>query len=562
MLGRAAGPARTSERPGPAGGEPSAFLRVALVGPTEASAGRIARHTVELAHQLSKAGHDVTLVSWSTAETDKTETSHWRGAAGTAIRTSAAGTGSDVGTVGPPPFLRTVRSLARNRPDTWVRTGQRLREYDTVVLVHTGPATVPMHLALLRAAGAGRSSRAIAVPSAPKGVLVCDAVLPARAGVLARSLVSAALGRVDGVLVHRREEAQLAAQLGATRVYAVEVPGAPPQLSSTAPRAAVQPVVVAAAPTRGVEPSPGGDRLARFGPLPADLPIAHLTAPWAAYVGAIEALAAPDIAAADLEDRGLGGAEPDDEPDVGGSPRGTPTGRLGRTVGAIGSVLSAMTPRVIITRADLPDWLEATDVLDDAGQADEARDEARRLGLPRCRDGVAAWAALGALGAIIRLADDGRRVAVVVEESGARSPLTRWARAVGFAPVDLGLTAEGYDFLEVDAGSLDVVARLHPRGCDASDIDEAVAQASWALRPGGLLLVTVPLGRPGTELALGPAEVRGVIARAHDVGFVLVGDIDGETGRRMRAARAAAVATTPRTVGAAYGLMRLTLRRR
>ena len=50
---------------------------------------------------------------------------------------------------------------------------------------------------------------------------------------------------------------------------------------------------------------------------------------------------------------------------------------------------------------------------------------------------IAAWAALGALAAIVRVSDDGRHSAVIVDESGARSPLVRWARAIGFAPVEL-----------------------------------------------------------------------------------------------------------------------------
>ena len=67
-------------------------------------------------------------------------------------------------------------------------------------------------------------------------------------------------------------------------------------------------------------------------------------------------------------------------------------------------------------------------------------------------------------------------------------------------------------------GSIDVVARVHPGGCDATDIDEALSQAAWALRPGGLFVVTLPLGRPGDEDALGPADVRAVVARAHEQG--------------------------------------------
>ena len=56
-------------------------------------------------------------------------------------------------------------------------------------------------------------------------------------------------------------------------------------------------------------------------------------------------------------------------------------------------------------------------------------------------------------------------------------------------------------------------------------------QASWALRSGGLLIVTVPIGPPSAEGAVGPADVRGILARAHDLGFVLVGDLDGDVDR-------------------------------
>ena len=177
----------------------------------------------------------------------------------------------------------------------------------------------------------------------------------------------------------------------------------------------------------------------------------------------------------------------------------------------------------------------------------------------RCSDGIAAWAALGTLAAIVRVRDDGRRSAVIVDESGSRSPLSRWARAIGFAPVELELTGprSSVEVLDVDTASLDVIVRLHPGGCDADDVDEAMSQASWALRSGGLLCLTLPIGHPGADGALGPADVRGVLARAHDLGFVLVGDLDGDITERMRRASG-----TSRRTDAAYSLLRLTLRRR
>lgn len=502
MLGRVVG---TSEAPGSREGQ-SAFLRVALVGPTHEGAGRMAPHTVAVAHQLSRAGHDVTLVSWSPAQ-----------------RVAVAGE----------PFPRTVRSLAWNRPDTWLRTGRRLRGYDAVVIVHTGAAMIPLHLALLQGAGVRRPQPGV-VDGGPRGVVLCDSLLTTRPGTAARNLLATFLGRVDGVLIHHREEAPLATLLGAARVYAAEQP----DLASALGLRRI-PVLLA----------PGGEA----GPAP------DLSAPWATYVGAIEALAGTDVAAVD-------------------APQPAPTESVNlatrlasRAVVTARRMAATRAPRVELSRGDLPVWLRPTDVLEDGWQADEAKTAAKALGLPHVRDGIAAWAALGALAAVVRVADwapgagdEGRRAAVVVDESGSASPLGRWARACGFAPVDLGLTVVGggYDLLDVDMGSIDVVARVHPGGCDATDIDEALSQAAWALRPGGLFVVTLPLGRPEDEDALGPADVRAMVARAHEQGYVLVGDLDGDVGWRMRAAGVAADATPGRIPGAAYGLVRLTLRRR
>jgi SAM-dependent methyltransferase len=489
----------------------------------------MAPHTVALAHQLSRAGHDVTLVSWSPNR-----------------RGDAAGV----------PFPRTVRSLAWNRPDTWLRTGRRLRGYDAVIIVHTGAAMIPLHLALLQGAGVHRSGPG-AVDGGPRSVVLCDSLSATRPGPAARNLLATFLGRVHGVLLHHREEAPLATRLGASRVYAAEQPD--PSLEPTVEvgREATRLRRIPALAT--ASPSGAGDRRAAFGGLPVEPPTPDLSAPWAAYVGAIEALAGGEVAAGAIP-------EPDTEP---------PAGLAGRLVshaaGGVRRIAAARAARVELGRGDLPEWVRPTDVLEDGWQADEARAEARRLGLPRVRDGIAAWAALGALAAVIRVADwapdagdDAGRAAVVVDESGSASPFGKWLRACGFAPVDLGLTVVGggFDLLDVDMASLDVVARLHPGGCDASDVDEALSQAAWALRAGGVVVLTVPLGRPGVDAALGPADVRALVARAHEHGFVLVGDLDGDVGRRMRAAGAAADVTPGRIPGAAYGLVRLTLRRR
>src|SRR6476659_3239270 len=91
--------------------------------------------------KVAEAVHDVTLVSWSHLYPSKPYPGEQ----------AVPGGAPDV-----EPFPRTVRALSWARPDTWVRTGRRLRGFDVVVVVHVIPAVVPAHLALLRAAGARR----------------------------------------------------------------------------------------------------------------------------------------------------------------------------------------------------------------------------------------------------------------------------------------------------------------------------------------------------------------------------------------------------------------------
>ncbi|GGN03932.1 hypothetical protein GCM10009721_34130 [Terrabacter tumescens] len=309
-----------------------------------------------------------------------------------------------------------------------------------------------------------------------------------------------------------------------------------------------------------------------------------LSGPWAHYLGTLEALSVdetvllgdtgsyavtPDPHSGDGPEDGLDDDDPDDGD--GDDPVRGPVSRQARVVAgaarhAAGRVRRSVTravasrrPLVTLRPDDLPDWVLATDVLGEPDEADDARRLSRILGLPRSLDSVSAWAALGALAAILRVRDDGRRSAVIVDEGGTRSLLSRWARAVGFAPVEIDFTGShpSVAALDVDTGSLDVIVRIHPSGCDADDVDHVLEQASWALRSGGLLVLTIPIGPRAAEGAVGPADVRGILARAHDLGFVLIGDLDGDVNARMREA-----ASRARADDAAYGLVRLSLRRR
>ncbi|QOK21957.1 glycosyltransferase family 4 protein [Janibacter indicus] len=275
-----------------------------------------------------------------------------------------------------------------------------------------------------------------------------------------------------------------------------------------------------------------------------------LHAPWARYVGTLEALSAPDVLA---------------DPTLAAPARRQ--SRLGRIADRAEDVVALARlardrrrPRLELSRSDFPAWVRATDVLAHDDEARRARELARDLGLPRGGDELAEWAALGALEVLVGMQDDGgRREALIIDASGSGSPFGRWARAAGYVPVEVELTGarSSMTLLDVDTATLDVVTRLHPDDATAADIDETLTQAGWALRSGGLLCLTLPVGGTGEDVIGGAADLRAVVARAADAGFALVGDVDGDLTARLR--HASRVSADP---DAAHALVRLTLRRR
>ena len=631
----------------------SASLRLAVVGPTHPYKGGVASHTTELCHELAEAGHDVTLVSWSS------------------LYPSLLYPGEQAVPDGAPdvvPFPRTEHALSWARPDTWLRAGRRLRDVDAVIVVHVIPPVVPAHLALLRAAGAG-----------PRTIVITHNVLPHEPRPGDRRLMQALFARVDSVVVHSDAQARLATELGAPHVRELDLPphlpgGDPePHVGSSGPtrllslgivrdykgidllldamldvpdvrltiagemwgdsgrrvkelaadprladrvevhggyvpadriapllarhdamtltyRSATAsqnvllarrhglPVLASRVGTFGSQVRDGVDGLlvppgdrdalvealrrlsdpAYAGRLRSAVRPPDLSGPWAHYVGGIEALAS-------AESDALLDVEPESEDTAAAD------GMVQRARDLVTAARLRRRARLTLRPSDLPEWVRASDVLALDSDALDAQALARQLRLPRASDAVAAWAALGALAAVLRIRDDGRHGAVVVDESGTGSPFSRWLRALGFEPVELEVTGRrtSVEVLDVDTASLDVIARLHPGGCNAEDVDHTISQASWALRSGGLLLLTLPIGEDDPEWAVTPAGIRGVLARADDLGLVLVGDVDGDITERIRQAAASARelrGTQPqgRSDGAspAYGILRLTFRRR
>ena len=289
------------------------------------------------------------------------------------------------------------------------------------------------------------------------------------------------------------------------------------------------------------------DNLAR---LRAAVPQVNLSGPWARYLGTIEALAADESATpVTVGSSGTGTGTGSES----GSASGSGTHGLGRLVGRLGDGLRAARPRIELARGDLPDWVTPTDVLATDDDATAVRDLARSLGLPRRGSRVEQWAALGALAAVLRVRDDGRRSSLILDRSGGASPFTTWAKAIGFAPVETEPVGE----LDVEPESLDVLARLHPADVEPEQAIDLFAQAAWALRPGGLLVTTFALGPKTVPGTLAAADLRALLAQADNAGLRLIGDLDGDFTATVR--RAEAAARDPR---AAYGLARLTWRRR
>lgn len=203
----------------------------------------------------------------------------------------------------------------------------------------------------------------------------------------------------------------------------------------------------------------------------------------------------------------------------------------------------------------VPTSVPPTGVLQDDGQWQAAVAEARRLRLPLHRDRPKNWDALGAVAAVLTLADDGSRTASVLDAGSARySSVLPWLRLYGLGAGPsrlLGINLEfgrpvrrgGVLFRAGDAtatglpvGSLDAVTCM-------SVIEHGVPIAPFltecarVLRPGGVLVVSTDYDQDppdtrghtayGTQVHIfSPAEIGALVAQAEAVGLRLVGDLD------------------------------------
>ncbi|MGH3903505.1 MAG: glycosyltransferase [Pseudonocardiaceae bacterium] len=175
-------------------------MRIAVVGPSHPYKGGIAQYTTELAHQLTAAGHDVRIESWSHQYPAVLYPGQLT------VREPEL-----------PPFTPTYRRLSWRRPDSWYTCGRRLRDTDLVVLVMVHPIQLPAYLGVL--AGLGRLSRQGPRPGPGPGVVApgvvaqCHNVLPHERRAVDAALVRAVLSRVDGVLAHSQAQGETARSL-------------------------------------------------------------------------------------------------------------------------------------------------------------------------------------------------------------------------------------------------------------------------------------------------------------------------------------------------------------
>lgn len=181
-------------------------MKIAIIGPTHPYKGGIPQHTTELAHRLSKSGHEVEIISWRN-------------------QYPFFYPGIQFVPEGKPelkPFTNTRRVLSWKNPLGWWRWAKRLKHYDEVIFVWWVPTIQgPVYLNMLRALG----------KKGPTTVLICHNVLQHAAGPIDERLARAVLNRVDTVVVHSDAQAELARSLTATPVVtltmAAHLPGSP-----------------------------------------------------------------------------------------------------------------------------------------------------------------------------------------------------------------------------------------------------------------------------------------------------------------------------------------------
>ncbi|HEV7147323.1 MAG TPA: class I SAM-dependent methyltransferase [Pedococcus sp.] len=201
-----------------------------------------------------------------------------------------------------------------------------------------------------------------------------------------------------------------------------------------------------------------------------------------------------------------------------------------------------------------PTAVPATAVLRTEAMWRAAVEQAARLRLPAHRDLPKNWDALGAVAAVLTLADDGSRQARVMDAGSARySPVLPWLRLYGLGSTPGSLLGINLEFgaevrrdgvvfrhgdvtaTELPDGSLDAVTCMSVIE-HGVPIEPFLRESARILRPGGILCVSTDYdqdppdttGRAayGTAVHIfGPQEIRDLLVTAQSCGLELVGDL-------------------------------------
>ncbi len=172
-------------------------MKLAIIGPSHPYKGGIVQQTTELAQRLKLAGHEVVVYSWrsqfpkllypgSVLADDQPEM---------------------------PLFAGNKPSLSWYNLFSWRRVGKQLHNYDLVIFIWWLPTIQAPIYSMIRH-----------YLKNVKTAVICHNVLPHEPKPADRRLAHFFLSRVDHVIVHTPEQAQLAASLTAARLSSTALP--------------------------------------------------------------------------------------------------------------------------------------------------------------------------------------------------------------------------------------------------------------------------------------------------------------------------------------------------
>lgn len=191
-------------------------MKIAIIGPTHPYKGGIAQETTALAHELTEAGNEVTIISWRAQYPGR-------------LYPGEQFVPDDKPEL--PLFTNSHRVLSWKSPLGWQKWGRKLRAFDRVIFVWWVPTIQgPIYLTMLRALG--KKQR-------PLITIICHNVLPHESRPGDKQLAGWLLKRADRIIVHTAEQAAVAQTLTTREIVTVDLPlalpGKPPARSSQPP---------------------------------------------------------------------------------------------------------------------------------------------------------------------------------------------------------------------------------------------------------------------------------------------------------------------------------------